>query len=147
MKIKPELPSVLLIEDDEVDIKSMIRSFEKLEIKFPLLIARDGLEALNKLQGNAGVTKYDIQPKLILLDIKMPKMNGIDFVKAVRKDPSLSSILIFVLTTSNNERDIETLYNLKISGYFLKPVEFTESIKIIQVLKDFWCRLRLPQTA
>lgn len=144
MKHKLEMTQVLLVEDDESDIFTMQRSFEKFGIQFPLLVARNGLEALNKLLGTEGELKLDPLPKFIILDINMPKMNGIEFLTELRKNENFNSILVFIYTTSSNERDVSALYHLHIAGYFLKQVKFSDSLKTLEVLNNYWLQLKLP---
>ena len=135
---------LLLIEDDEVDIQNIKRAFKKNNVFNPLHIARNGLEALDMLQGKNGKNILEPVPKIILLDINMPKMNGIEFLKALRADPKLSSILVFILTSSDEHREKLTAYNLNVAGYILKPVQFTELITVIDSLNLYWSLLEFP---
>lgn len=129
---------VLLVEDDEVDIQDITRTLQKNKIMNPLHIARNGLEALNMLQGKNGAKKLVPTPKIILLDLNLPKMNGIEFLKVLRADPELASIVVFVLTSSDEERDKQAAYNLNIGGYILKPLQFSQFITVISTLKSCW---------
>lgn len=126
--------SMLLIEDDTVDIQDIKRIFQKNKLVNPLHIARNGLEALNMLAGKQGENKLDPTPKIIILDINMPKMNGIEFLKVLRADPALASILVFVLTSSDEDKDKMAAYNLKVAGYIIKPIQFTEFIAAVSTL-------------
>ncbi|MDX1901926.1 MAG: response regulator [Gammaproteobacteria bacterium] len=91
------------------------------------------------------MNKLDPTPRLIILDINMPRMSGIEFLTELRKDPSYNSVLVFVYTTSNNERDVAALYRLHIAGYILKSVHFSESLRTIEVLNNYWSLLRVPR--
>lgn len=116
--------SILLVEDDYLDIMNVERELKKLNVNLPLYVARNGREALNMLRGEGGASKISPLPSVVLLDINMPKMNGIEFLDAVRKDPELSSLNVFVTTTSNEESDRLAAQNLKATGYIVKPLSF-----------------------
>ena len=134
---------ILLIEDDEVDIMNVQRALKKNNMTNPLHIANNGHEALNKLKG-IGTEKLNPLPHIILLDINMPKMNGIEFLKEMRQDPELKAIPVFIMTTSNEENDKCQAYNLNVAGYILKPVSFEKFIKAVSTLKSFWELIELP---
>jgi CheY-like chemotaxis protein len=102
----------LLVEDDEVDVKNVQRAFKKNNINNPLFIAGNGEEALVLLRGN-GNAPITPPPQVVLLDLNMPKMGGLEFLQEVRKDSRFKSLSIFVLTTSDEERDKIAAYNFK----------------------------------
>ncbi|MBL6446968.1 response regulator [Fulvivirga sp. 29W222] len=129
---------ILLVEDDEVDIRNVERAFKKNHIANPLHIARNGLEALDMLKGNNGVARLDPLPKVILLDLNMPKMGGLEFLQAIRNDPDLKSISVFVMTTSDEESDKFAAYNLNVAGYILKPLSFERFVKAVSILNHYW---------
>ena len=116
--------TILLVEDDYLDIMNVERELKKLNINLPLHVARNGREALNMLRGEGGATKLNPTPKVVLLDINMPKMNGIEFLEAVRKDPELMLLNVFIMTTSNEETDRLAAQNLRATGYIVKPLSF-----------------------
>ncbi|MFC5272219.1 response regulator [Adhaeribacter terreus] len=116
--------SILLVEDDYLDIMNVERELKKLNINLPLHVARNGREALNLLRGEAGATKILPKPSVVLLDINMPKMNGIEFLEAVRKDPEFRDLNVFIMTTSNEESDRLAAQNLNATGYIVKPLSF-----------------------
>lgn len=128
------LVSVLLVEDDEVDIMNVQRAFKKNNITNMLHIARNGIEALD-IYKNKEVLPI---PKVILLDINMPKMGGIEFLQEVRKDPILKSLSVFVMTTSNEESDKVAAYNLNVAGYILKPLSFESFVSAVATLNHYW---------
>ncbi|MEO6302126.1 MAG: response regulator [Bacteroidia bacterium] len=131
-----KLLNILLVEDDEVDIMNVQRAFKKNNIGNPLFIARNGLEALQMLRKEH---EEQIPPiHIILLDINMPKMGGIEFLTEVRKDPSLKATSIFVMTTSNEDADKISAYNLNVAGYILKPLSFESFVNSISVLSHYW---------
>ncbi len=127
------LINILLVEDDEVDIMNVQRAFRKNNINNPLFIARNGLEALEMLR--AGKIP---KPHVIILDINMPKMNGIEFLQEMRTDENLKRISVFVMTTSNEDSDKISAYNLNVAGYILKPLSFEKFISSMSTLNSYW---------
>ncbi|MCJ8279817.1 MAG: response regulator [Rivularia sp. ALOHA_DT_140] len=137
--------NILLVEDDEVDIMNVQRAFKKVNILNPLFIANNGLEALRMLRG----TKDDSatiphERRLILLDLNMPKMGGIEFLQNLRNDYKLKSIPVVVLTTSKQDRDLVEAYNLNVAGYLLKPVDFNHFIELMSTLNKYWSLSEMP---
>jgi len=130
--------SILLVEDDSVDIMNVQRAFKKNNITNPLHLAFNGVEALNMLRGLNGKPKMNPQPRVILLDINMPKMNGLEFLKELRNDPDLKSITAFIMTTSNDDQDKIEGYKLNIAGYILKPLSFEKFVNVVSILSSFW---------
>ena len=128
-----KLVNILLVEDDEVDVMNVKRAFSKNNIKNPLFIAGNGVEALEMLENNIVPL-----PKIIILDINMPKMNGIEFLKVMRADEKLKNISVFVMTTSNEDSDKIKAYNLNVAGYILKPLSFEKFLSSVATLKNFW---------
>jgi CheY-like chemotaxis protein len=110
---------ILLVEDDDVDAEMVLRACRHQQIDSPFIIAHNGIEALDLLRGSGGQDRLP-RPYLILLDINMPRMNGIEFLQEVRKDEELRRSIIFVLTTSNNDEDKLAAYNEQVAGYLLK---------------------------
>ena len=132
--------NILLVEDDEVDVMTVKRAFAKNNISNPLFVASNGLEALELLR------KENIPGKrrLILLDVNMPKMNGIEFLRELRKDPALQQSSVVVLTTSNEERDRVEAYKLNVAGYLLKPVTFTQFAEVMSTINKYWALMEMP---
>ncbi|HEU5089097.1 MAG TPA: response regulator [Roseiflexaceae bacterium] len=126
--------NVLLVDDDEVDVMNVQRAFKKNNIINPLYVAHNGLEALELLRGN----KIPNERRLVLLDLNMPKMNGLEFLREVRKDPELRSLTVIVLTTSADERDKVEAYNLNVAGYIVKPVTFQSFVEAVATLNTYW---------
>ncbi len=135
--------NILLIEDDEVDIMNVERAFKRINLTNPLYIARDGVEALAMLRGQNGEAIVP-WPRLILLDINMPRMNGIEFLHEIRQDPALKMITVIVLTTSNEERDVVAAYQFNVAGYIIKPVSFEEFVKTLGALDHYWTLSEMP---
>lgn len=130
-----QLTTILLVEDDEVDIMNVQRAFSKNKMTNPFHVARNGVEALQMLRGENGV---QITPHIILLDINMPKMGGLEFLQNLRADEKLKAISVFVLTTSAQESDKMAAYNLNVAGYILKPLSFESFLEAITVLNSYW---------
>ena len=133
----------LLVEDDEVDVKNVQRAFKKNNINNPLFVAGNGEEALAKLRGN-GTSPIIPTPQVILLDLNMPKMGGLEFLQELRSDPRFKSLSVFVLTTSDEERDKVAAYNFNIAGYILKPIEFDQFMGTINILEAYWTLCEFP---
>jgi CheY-like chemotaxis protein len=132
--------NILLVEDDEVDVMNVQRAFERNHLTNGLFVAGNGLEALEMLRGNA-IPK---ERRLVLLDLNMPKMNGIEFLEALRADPELSSTPVVVLTTSNDDQDKLDAYNFNVAGYLLKPVTFNSFCERMATLDKYWALVEMP---
>jgi CheY-like chemotaxis protein len=138
--------NVLLVEDDELDVMNVQRAFKKNNITNPLYVAGNGLEALALLRGKK---VGDVGPmprgrRIILLDLNMPKMGGIEFLKELRADQELRPTTVIVLTTSDEERDKVNAYELNVAGYILKPVTLAAFIEIMATLNKYWTVSELP---
>lgn len=128
-----KLVNILLVEDDEVDVMNLKRAFKKNNIQNELFVAGNGVDALDMLR-----TAIVASPRIIILDLNMPKMNGIEFLEILRKDEKLKSISVFVMTTSNEDSDKIDAYNLNVAGYILKPLSFEKFITSVATLDNFW---------
>lgn len=136
--MEEKLTSFLLIDDDEVDVMSVERAFKKNNISNPLYTATNGLEALALLRGNEMSKLLPGQRILILLDLNMPKMGGIEFLRELRADPELKALPAIVLTTSNEDKDRVEAYNLKVAGYIIKPVTSNKFMEVMVKLNEYW---------
>jgi CheY-like chemotaxis protein len=132
--------NILLVEDDEVDVMNIRRAFKKGNISNPLFVAGNGLEALEVLRGG----EMPRSRRLVLLDLNMPRMNGIEFLRELRADPELSPTPVVVLTTSDAERDKVEAYNLHVAGYLLKPVTFASFCETMASLNKYWALVEMP---
>ena len=128
---------ILLIEDDELDVISVRRSLNKLDIAFELFTTYNGIEALEMLRGTGNRPPITPLPDMILLDINMPKMNGIEFLRVLRADQRLKDIKVFVMTTSGDQRDRSETEKLGIAGYLIKPLNFTNNEKRADSMDGF----------
>lgn len=117
------MPSILLVEDDQMDIMNVQRELRKNNIGLPLHIARNGREALNMLRGEGGQNKIEL-PRVVMLDINMPRMNGLELLEQLRSDPEFVGLNVFIMTTSDLDTDRLKAKNLAVSGYIIKPLNF-----------------------
>ena len=131
---------ILLVEDDEVDVMNVRRAFDRNKITNPIYVAENGLEGLRMLRDGT----IPRGRRLVLLDLNMPKMNGIEFLRAVRQDPELVGLSVVVLTTSNEERDKVDAYKLNVAGYLLKPVTFINFVELTSALNKYWTLVEMP---
>ena len=131
---------ILLVEDNADDAELTIRALRKYNLANNLLHLHDGEEALNFLFSSPD----NAMPKIILLDIKMPKVDGIEVLRKIKSDPYRKIIPIVVLTSSKEERDIIESYKLGVNAYIVKPVEFDKFVKAVSEIGFFWLILNQP---
>lgn len=135
--------NILLVEDDEVDVMNVKRAFQKNNLTNPMHHAGNGLEALSLLRGSDVNPPIPI-PRIILLDLNMPRMGGIEFLHELRKDELLKNISVFVMTTSNEDKDKVDAYNLNVAGYILKPLSMENFVSAVSILKNYWTLCEYP---
>jgi len=131
---------ILLVEDDQVDVMNVKRAFEKNKILNPLYVAPNGLEALRMLRDGS----VPAQRRLVLLDLNMPAMGGIEFLRELRADPTLRLTPVVVLTTSGDEKDRLNAYDFHVAGYLRKPVEFPNFMELTAALNKYWTLVDMP---
>lgn len=136
--------NLLLVDDDEVDVQGLKRAFAKSRIANPIVVARDGIEALEVLRGENGKTKLS-KPHLILLDLNMPRMNGIEFLEALRQDDSLKSAVVFMITTSKAEEDKARAYGHHVAGYIVKQDPANTFMQAVSMLEHYWKVVEFPE--
>lgn len=134
---------ILLVEDDDVDAEAVIRAFRKRRIANPVEIVQDGIQALERLRGTEQTPPLE-RPILILLDLNMPRMNGIEFLQNLREDPSLHDNIVFVLTTSDADRDVTAAYQQHIAGYLVKSRVGEDFIELTNLVQHYWRYVELP---
>jgi len=132
--------NILLVDDDDVDVMNVRRAFAKAQISDPIYTAGDGIEALKVLREGP----IPSERRLVLLDLNMPKMNGIEFLRELRADPELAAQPVVVMTTSDADRDRVDAYELNVAGYLLKPVAFDDFVEVMATLNDYWKLMELP---
>ena len=133
----------LLVEDDEVDVLCIKRAFRDLKISNPVVVAQNGLEGLSILRGRDGFERLP-RPFIILLDLNMPKMNGIEFLDTLRNDPDLKSAVVFVMTTSQHDRDRVSAYERNVTGYVVKRNAMETFTQAMDMIDHYWRVVELP---
>ena len=129
---------ILLVEDNPSDVELTLHAFRKHHLANQIHVVRDGAEALEFLSGNCQ------PPKLILLDLKLPKVDGLEVLRRVRADPRTRDIPVTILTASREERDIVESYRLGVNSYIVKPVDFEQFTDAVRVLGMYWLLLNEP---
>ncbi len=128
---------ILLVEDDRVDIMTVQRALKKIDVSNPLCVARTGVEALGMLRGD-GFPRIEPMPSLILLDLNLPQMGGIEFLKELRADPLLRSLPVIVLTSSNEPGDRAAAFEYEVDDYIVKPHTFEEFSHAMAIILAGW---------
>ncbi|HEY6214213.1 MAG TPA: response regulator [Vicinamibacterales bacterium] len=144
-----ELRHILLAEDNAHDLELTLAALRENRLLNDVVVTRDGAQALDYLyRRNAYADRPIAQPALVLLDLKMPKVDGIEVLRQIKSDPSLKSIPVVVLTSSREEKDLVRSYDLGVNAYVVKPVDFVEFIEAVKLLGGFWAVVNeTPSTA
>lgn len=135
-------PPILLVEDNPDDVVLTLRALVKNRIRNPVETARDGVEALAWLDKRC--TAGEPLPALVLLDLKMPRMDGLETLRSIRADPRTALLRVIMLTTSREEQDLVQSWRLGVSSYIRKPVEFEKFVAAIGVLGMYWLATNQP---
>jgi len=144
MDVKKTKPvTVLLVEDDEIDVEAVKRSFKKLKLANPIRVAGNGLEALDILKGQNGQEKI-AEPYIIFLDLNMPRMNGLEFLEVIRNDETLKASIVFILTTSDNDKDRVRAFENNVAGYMLKGKVGQSFLEAVMLVEHYWRVVELP---
>ena len=130
---------ILLVEDDQVDAMTVKRALKDIKVTNRLNIVHDGEKALTFLKNSENE-----KPGIILLDLNMPRMNGIEFLKIAKKDESLKKIPVVVLTTSKEDQDKVDSFNLGVAGYMIKPVDYRKFVEVVKTIDMYWTLSELP---
>jgi len=140
---------ILLVEDNPDDEALTLRAFSKNEIPNPVIVARDGVEALDYLFGTGSHEKRDmsIMPAVVLLDLKLPRIDGLEVLKRIRAHERTALLPVVVLTTSKEQQDILEAYRLGANSYIRKPVDFERFIQAVGQLGVYWLSLNEPSDA
>ena len=131
--------SILLVEDDDVDAMGIERAIRRKQLSNPLIRAMDGMEALECLRN--GSVKM---PYIVLLDLNLPRMGGLEFLKAIRQDEDLCSAVVFVLTTSKNDEEICAAYKKNVAGYVVKSSLSQDFSQVLNFLDHYWHLVEMP---
>jgi len=139
---------ILLVEDDPQDVELTLRALKKHKLTNRVFVVNDGAEALDFIFGTGQYNDRDPKnrPKVILLDLKLPKVNGLEVLKKIKSDERTKVIPVVILTSSKEEKDIIEGYRLGVNSYIVKPVEFEEFIKCISDLGLYWLIINQPPT-
>ena len=135
---------LLVVEDDKVDVIGIKRALAKLRIANPITTAQDGMTALDMLRGENGQDRIP-PPFIILLDLNMPRMGGLEFLDVIRADTELKTSVVFVMTTSNDEKDICAAYDKNIAGYIVKENAEETFTQALSMLDHYWKIIEFPQ--
>ncbi len=140
-----ELKRILLVDDDEKDVKLALKALNGNKLANYVDVARDGEEALDYLYKRGKYSQRDSDnPVVILLDLKMPKIDGIDVLREIRHDNNLKCIPVVMLTSSREEKDLLKSYNLGVNAYVVKPVNFSDFIEVVKQINIFWALINEP---
>lgn len=139
----PLPPTILLVEDDDVAAESVVRGLQRMGAPFPVVWAEDGAVALAALRGEDPQRRVP-RPRLILLDLNMPRMNGHEFLQALRADETLTDDVVFVLTTSDADTDRVRAYHQHVAGYMVKAAVGPQFSRLAQLLIDYQATVRWP---
>ncbi|MBP7934731.1 MAG: response regulator [Phycisphaerae bacterium] len=131
---------ILLVEDDEVDQMTIQRALKEIHVTNRLDIVGNGEEAIAFLRDPA-----QDRPGIILLDLNMPRMNGVEFLRAVKADTTLRGIPVIVLTSSREEQDRVESFNLSVAGYMVKPVDYRQFVEVVRTIDLYWTLSELPE--
>ena len=133
------MKAILYVEDNPLDVDLTLEAFKENKIANPIVVVHDGIEALEYLRREGPFQDRKTKnPSMILLDLKMPRMNGLEFLAIVKKDKKFKRIPIIMLTSSREETDLIKGYDLGINAYIVKPVNFDSLIDIVKQMVDFW---------
>ena len=136
--------NLLLVDDDEVDVQGLKRAFTRSRIANPIAVARDGIEALEILRGENGREKLP-KPHLVLLDLNMPRMNGIEFLEIIRADEDLKGTVVFMITTSKADEDKARAYGHNVAGYIVKQDPENTFMEAVSLLAHYWKIVKFPE--
>ena len=133
----------LIVDDNELDVEKIKRGFKRLDIPNKIVSATDGIGALDILRGSNDTKKLE-WPYIVILDLNMPRMNGLEFLDALRSDSSISHAPVFVLTTSDRQEDVAAAYRFNICAYIVKPIAMTAMIEALTTLQSLWTLSEYP---
>jgi CheY-like chemotaxis protein len=141
----PDLRPIVLVEDDANDVELTLLALAEHNLANPIVVLRDGVAALDYLYGRGEYAdQAQPNPVVILLDLKMPKLNGLDVLKQIKSDERLKLMPVVMLTSSREERDLVASYQLGVNAYVVKPVSFQEFVSAIRGLGIFWALINEP---
>jgi CheY-like chemotaxis protein len=144
--LNPQFVEILLVEDNPDDLELTLHALKKSKVANRIHVARDGAEALDYLHGRGEFTGRNPEeiPHLILLDLKLPKVNGIEVLRDIRANPRTKTTPVVILTSSREERDVAETYGLGINSYIVKPVDFDQFGKVVEEIGYYWLLVNQP---
>lgn len=135
------LRPILLVEDNPMDVDLILRAFAKRHLANPVEVARDGEEAMQRVDA---WERGEPAPLVVLLDLKLPKVDGLEILRRIKTHPRLRSIPVVVLTTSTEDSDMRAAYQLGVNSYIVKPVSFDNFMEVAAQIELYWCALNTP---
>jgi len=144
--MKTEIKRILIVDDSPKDVELTIAALSENNLANEVVVAEDGEEALDYLYKRGKFSNHPGYPAVILLDIKMPKMNGIEVLRHIRNDPKLKLIPVIMVTSSREERDLVESYKLGANSYVVKPVDINQFLEAIKILGQYWAIVNQPPT-
>jgi CheY-like chemotaxis protein len=147
--MNPGTVEILLVEDNPNDVELTLHAFEKHKLANHIRVASDGQEALDYLLGTGGHDDRaeHAHPRVILLDLNLPKVDGLEVLREIRADAALHTVPVVILTSSREERDIVQSYDLGVNSYIVKPIDFDKFVETVQTLGFYWLLLNEPPVA
>ena len=143
-----QLKRVLFVDDSARDAELALEAFGEYRLCNEVIVVRDGVEALDYLYRRGEFAgREDDQPSLVLLDLKMPRLNGIDVLKQIKGDPAMKAIPVVIMTSSREEQDLSACYQLGVNAYVVKPVKFQSFVEAVRQLGMFWMMINEPPPA
>jgi CheY-like chemotaxis protein len=135
---------ILLVEDNEADVELTLRAFKRRRLANPIAVAWDGEEALNYVHQRGQFTHAAAVPAVILLDLRLPKLSGLEVLREIKSHPVYRHVPVVVLTTSSEDRDIQSCYELGAASYIVKPVEFDKFQEVVDRIDLYWIATNVP---
>ena len=145
----PEQSVILLVEDRDDDVVLIRKAFERAGLDNPMQVAADGVEAIAYLSGEGKFSNREEFPLpwLVLLDLKMPRVDGFEVLRWIRSQPSLSRMIVLVLTSSEYMKDVENAYKLGANSFLVKPVDFQNAVQMGELIRRYWIGFnRFPES-
>lgn len=136
--------AILLVEDSEADVELTLRAFGKRRLANPIVVARDGEEALDYVHQRGRFAGQGALPAVILLDLRLPKLSGLEVLRELKAHPVYRHVPVVVLTTSSEDRDIQSCYELGAASYIVKPVEFDKFQDVVERIDLYWIVTNVP---
>ncbi len=137
--------TLLVVEDDDLDIEKLKRSYRRMNVAVDLLCAVDGEQALTLLRDQ--IEKHALRrPPVMLVDINLPGLSGLELLERIRLDPMIASTPVFIVSTSSRPEDINEAYRHNVAGYFAKPMTMADTYEMVQTLHQYWSMTLLPST-